>query len=225
MKVDFEGVNMISCGNVNCYVIRGKSGDILIDTGTADYRNEIEVWLHNYNVKLIVITHGHNDHIGNAAYFAELCGARIAMSEDDISLAKCNISRNIYAVGILGKAMKKALFKRMENAAESFDVALPLKDGMALGEELGIKDCKAVKLDGHTKGSFGILHVKDLYIGDAAMNRKEPSFPAICESPAAARRSLDRVKEISPKRIFFGHGQPIEGSGSKYRNMFVRKFL
>ncbi len=224
MKLD--GVNMISCGRNNCYVIMGKKGDMLIDTATPQYRNEIEMWLTNYNVKLIVITHGHNDHIGNAAYFADLLGAKIAMSEEDISLAEDNLSRHIYPVGVFGKIMKKiTLAHSKNNFAVLFNVNIPLEDGTVLGEELGITDCKAVRLDGHTKGSFGILHGKDLYIGDAAMNFIEPSFPAICESPKAARRSLDRVKEISPERIFFGHGDPIEGSGSKYRNMFIKKIL
>lgn len=223
--MDFEGVNMISCGNVNCYIIRGMSGDVLIDTGTPDYRDEIEVWLHNYNVKLIVLTHGHNDHIGNAGYFSGLLNAKIAMSAYDVPLAKNNLARKFYAVGIRGKIMEKASVKLMKSMAEYFDTDIFLSDDMTIGEEYGIENCKAIKLDGHTKGSFGILHGKDLYIGDAAMNYTEPLFPALCESPAAARRSLDRVKDISPERIFFGHGAPIEGRGPKYRNMFSKKFL
>ena len=60
--MNLSGVNMITCGHVNCYVIRGSSGDILIDTGTAEYREAVEAWLCNYNVRLIFLTHGHNGH-------------------------------------------------------------------------------------------------------------------------------------------------------------------
>ena len=225
IKMDLDGINMISCGNFNCYVIRGESGEILIDTAVPDYRDEIEVWLHNYNVKLIVLTHGHNDHIGNAGYFAELLGAKTAMSADDVSLAENSSSRKFYPVGIKGQIMKTVISRSKHNMPEHFHTDIFLTDGMDIGKEYGIDDCKAIKLDGHTKGSFGILHGKDLYIGDAAMNYGAPSFPAICESPKAARNSLEKVREIAPERIFFGHGAPIEGKGPKYRNMFSKKFL
>ena len=47
---------------VNCYVIRGENGDMLIDTGMEKYRDYIESWLTHYNIKLILLTHGHYDH-------------------------------------------------------------------------------------------------------------------------------------------------------------------
>ncbi len=205
MKLD--GVNMIFCGNTNCYVIRGENGDILIDTGLPKYRDEIETWLMNYNVKLIAITHGHNDHIGNAAYFSELYGAPIAMSVYDIGLAENNLLHKIYAVNAMGKILLTASKKLLNTQSEQFDVGILLEDGMDIGQEFGV-ECKAIQFDGHTRGSFGFLCGKDLYIGDAAMNYIKPGFPSICESPKAARVSIEKVKTLSPERIFFGHGNP-----------------
>ena len=220
--MDYTNVNMITCGRDNCYIIRGETGDILIDTCTSEYRDEIEVWLENYNVKLITITHGHMDHIGNAAYFAELCGAKIAMGAEDSELAENKHIRKLYAMGVRGMVIKKATEMPPKSLPEPFKADIFLEDGMTIGEELGIEDCKAVSLEGHTKGSFGILHGKDLYVGDAAMNFVSPSFPAICESPARARKALEKIKELSPERIFFGHGEPIEAKGPKYRKMFIK---
>ena len=220
--MDYRNVNMITCGNGNCYIIRGKRGDILIDTCMREFRNEIELWLENYNVKLIVLTHGHFDHIGNAAYFAELYDARIAMSADDAGLSENKRIRRTYAMGIRGMVLKKATEMPLEVIPEPFKADIFLEDGMALGEEFGIENCTAVSLEGHTKGSFGILHGNDLYVGDAAMNFVSPSFPAICESPVRARKALEKIKAISPERIFFGHGDPIMGKGPEYRKMFTK---
>lgn len=216
-----DGVNMITCGNDNCYVIRGENGDMLIDTGSSEYRDEIEIWLRNYNIRLIVLTHGHNDHIANAAYFKRTLGADIAMSVHDAKLARDNSIHRLYNIGLRGLAVGSLSRGLMREKAESFETDIFLEDNMPVGELCGI-DCKAVRLDGHTKGSFGIMQGIDLYVGDAAMNFVSPSFPAICESPRAARRSLEKIRELSPERIFFGHGNPIEGKSSGYRKMFEK---
>lgn len=223
--MDLTNVNMITCGNGNCYIIRGEKGDILIDTGMPEFRDEIETWLTNYNVKLIVLTHGHFDHIGNAAYFSELYGVPIAMGADDSELAENKKVRRLYAMSVRGMVIKKATETPLEILPEPVKADIFLEDGMTIGEEFGITDCKAVSLEGHTKGSFGILHGKDLYLGDAAMNFISPSFPNICESPVRARKALEKIKELSPERIFFGHGSPIEGKGPKYRKMFIKSIF
>ncbi len=219
--MNLDNVNLINCDNTNCYIIRGKDGDILVDTGIPKYRDEIETWLLNYNVKLIVLTHGHNDHIGNAAYFSELYGAPIAMSKYDEALAEDNLCRNFYSVGATGKLVAALSKKTMSKRSELFEVSIYLEDGMELGKEFDA-DCKAIKLDGHTKGSFGFMNGTDLYLGDAAMNYIVPSFPVICESPKAARASLEKIKTLKTERIFFGHGSPIETKSAAYRRMFIK---
>lgn len=219
--MDLTNVNLINCDNTNCYIIRGTDGDILVDTGISKYRDEIETWLLNYNVKLIVLTHGHNDHIGNAAYFSELYGAPIAISKDDELLAEDNLCRHFYSVGAAGKVVAALSKKPMSQRSELFEVSIYLEDGMELGKNFGA-DCKAIKLDGHTKGSFGFISGTDLYLGDAAMNYISPSFPAICESPKAARASLEKIKAFKTERIFFGHGSPIETNSASYRRMFLK---
>ena len=220
--MNYEGVNMITCGHGNCYVLRGKRGDILIDTCTKEYRGEMEVWLHNYDIRLIVLTHGHIDHIGNAAYFSRLYGADIAMCVYDMKLARDNNIHRFYGIGAAGKLLAAASKKGMEKTrAESFGIDVFLDDGMPLGEVFGA-DCTAVRLDGHTKGSFGVLCGSDLYVGDAAMNFIGPSFPLICESPKAARKSLERIRALKPKRIFFGHGKPVEAGTNAHRRLFLR---
>lgn len=219
--MNLDNVNLINCDNTNCYIIRGTDGDILVDTGIPKYRDEIETWLLNYNVKLIVLTHGHNDHIGNAAYFSELYGTPIAMSRYDELLAEDNLCRHFYSVGAAGKIVAALSKKTMSQRSELFEVSIYLEDGMELGKDFGA-DCKAVKLDGHTKGSFGFLNGTDLYLGDAAMNYIKPSFPLICESPKAARASLEKIKTLKTGRIFFGHGEPIETKSAAYRRMFIK---
>ena len=53
-----KGLNMMTCGGNNCYVVRGAKGDILIDTGAAADRFEIEAWLRGFDIGLINHTQG-----------------------------------------------------------------------------------------------------------------------------------------------------------------------
>lgn len=215
-----DGINMITCGVENLYVLRGENGDILIDTGTEEDRDAIEIWLREYNIKRIVLTHGHNDHIGNAAYLAKLFGAEIAMSKFDAALARHNRLHRVYYTGLRGKVIWEASRELFDSFSEPFDTDIFLEDGMDIGKDLGI-DCKAVRLDGHTKGSFGIMHGRDLYAGDALMNFLFPSYSLICESPKAAKETLYKIAALSPERIFFGHGKPIEAGSFGYKKLFA----
>lgn len=223
--MNLEGVNLINCDNTNCYIIRGADGDILIDTGIPKYRDEIETWLLNYNVKLIALTHGHNDHIGNAAYFSELYDVPIAMSRYDIKLAENNLCRPFYTVGISGKVSKLISKKSMSKQAECFAVDYLIGDGDVIGREAGV-EVKVVSLQGHTKGSIGFLYNGDLYVGDAVSNHIQPCFPYMCESPKEARKSIEKIHTIRPKRIFFGHGEPLATEHNpKYMNLFRKNIL
>ena len=62
-------------GRVNCYLIRTAAGHVLIDTGGSNARKELHRELESAgctpgSLKLVILTHGDFDHIGNAAYFA-----------------------------------------------------------------------------------------------------------------------------------------------------------
>lgn len=209
--IAYKGINMITCGHVNCYIIRGEKGDILIDTGTPDFRGIIETWLFNYHVTLIILTHGHNDHIGNAAYFSELFGAPIMISPYDMRLCRSNLSRRSYALTAAGRLMMTANNAVMQKKSELFSPDIFAADDMELSP-YGI-DGRIINLEGHTKGSIGVLCSSslgcDLYVGDAVMNMIRPSMPMIAESPKQAHRTVRRIMALSPDRILSGHGKPV----------------
>jgi len=68
-----QEIRTIYFGWVNCYLIKSDTGYILIDTGFSTKRTDLEKKLESAgcqpgNLKLIVITHGDFDHIGNCTY-------------------------------------------------------------------------------------------------------------------------------------------------------------
>jgi hydroxyacylglutathione hydrolase len=68
-------------GSVNCYLVKIDGGYVLIDTGSSNRRSELESALESAgckpgNLKLIVITHGDFDHVGNTACLREKFASR-----------------------------------------------------------------------------------------------------------------------------------------------------
>ena len=86
----FAGFEM---GTVNCYLIKTYADHILIDTGFPSTRTDLERKLEDAGcrpgaLKLIVMTHGDQDHTGNGAYLREKYGAKIAMHRDEIAVVE-----------------------------------------------------------------------------------------------------------------------------------------
>ena len=63
-------LKIIKCGGVNCYLLSDGGSSVLIDTATFKYREKLYEICKRENVRLVVLTHGHPDHTGNAAFLA-----------------------------------------------------------------------------------------------------------------------------------------------------------
>ena len=202
---------MIECGGVSCYIVKGKNGDVLIDTGREQYRDHIETWLMNYNVKLIILTHGHASQVQNAAYFSKLYNAPIMASPLDMSLVSDSSSRPYYITNPWGHILKKRKDMNMRMHMNSFEPDICVEEGTDLSP-YGI-DGVIVNLEGHTRGSIGVLCKSsvgyDLYAGDAVANLPFHMFPMTAESPLRAREAIERIIDLAPDRILVSHGKPI----------------
>ncbi len=72
---------------------------IVLDTGWAEGEREGLVELldeYGYQVKGIICTHAHIDHIGNNAFFKEKYNALIAMSRDEARICSSMINLKMY---------------------------------------------------------------------------------------------------------------------------------
>ena len=140
----------------NLYVIKGKNGDVLIDTGFIGMKRALKRWLDKFNIKLVILTHAHVDHTWNAAYLKNLYKCKLALSKDDIE----NIdNRNIKSTPSTNK--HKNWTKLMNFGMKKF-IPQKYKIDMKLNNNQIIKkyglDLKIVSLPGHTDGSIGVLY-------------------------------------------------------------------
>lgn len=198
-------------GSVNCYLIKNGSSYVLIDTGSSNQRGEIKKELDKAkcqpgDLKLIVLTHGDFDHIGNAAHLREKFGCPIALHSDDLEMAEHG---NMFAnrkqpnilirtlISMLSRFDKKDWFKPdvfIEDGYDFFSFGFP---------------AKTLSIPGHSMGSIGILTTNDdLICGDLFENQKKPSLNGIMDDMVAAKASVEKLKKYKINTVYPGHGRP-----------------
>lgn len=214
MSQEIRTINLnlpMRTGSVNCYLIESEAGFILIDTGGRNRRNDLEIELTNAGcqpgvLKLIILTHGDFDHIGNAAYLREKFAAQIAMHRDDLGMAQYgDMFWNRKSSNALIRKLAPILYRFPKS--ERFEADLYIDDRYDLSPyEL---DARAIYIPGHSKGSIGVLtSAGDLFCGDLLENLSSPAFNAIMDDPATAQASLEKLKSLAIGTVYPGHGKP-----------------
>ncbi|MBN2470247.1 MAG: MBL fold metallo-hydrolase [Anaerolineae bacterium] len=197
--------------SVNCYLLQGSGGFVLIDTGMPGRRRAIETALYQAgcqpgNLALIILTHGDLDHTGNAAYFRQKFGGQIAMHAADAGMVEHG---DMFANRQPPNAIMRALFARFFSlhAPDRFTRDITLADGTDL-TPLGL-DATAIHLPGHSLGNTGILTgTGDLFCGDLLANTSRPALWSIIDDAEAAQASIEKLRALVVQTVYPGHGRP-----------------
>ena len=223
----------IDLNGVNCYLGREDDNYILFDTGghlffdkKFDNRREAIVnELKKYgcnedNLKLIVLTHGDNDHVTNAPYLRKKYNTRIAMHSADEALVnnpemeklmenckyRSAVNRFVF---LFMKSLIKKLIRKYLKDYESFRPDILIDEGFNLSE-FGFHG-KIIHIPGHTRGSIGIITDSgDFISGDIFANTKKvESAPNFCDFKELLK-SIMRINSLKIKTIYPGHGNPFD---------------
>src|SRR5262252_10347388 len=127
LKRVIEGVHLVAMGTANAYLIDGQDGLTLIDAGFPDKEVAVVEALRELGrspdqLKHLILTHGHPDHIGSAAAIVRETGARTYMHPLDIRLAETGgpFRPMRGAPGLFGQALCKLFYhpdERLEPVA------------------------------------------------------------------------------------------------------------
>jgi hydroxyacylglutathione hydrolase len=207
----------IALGFDQCYVLRG-DGVIAVDAGAPKkgktfVRGLERASVRPEDVQLIVLTHGHWDHVGSAREFKSITGAKLALHEREVSWLEQSLTPLSPGVTLWGRtfsSLHKLFMPFISVPAARVD--LPLGDeGLSLND-YGIPG-RILHTPGHTLGSVSILlDTGEAFVGDLAMNRfplrVTPGLPIFAEDPEAVIQSWRSLLEQGATTVYPAHGRP-----------------
>ena len=210
-------IHPIKLGVARCYVIRAE-GTILIDGGAPKKAKNFMKGIETLSIKpedirLIVITHGHWDHIGSAKEIKEITGAKIALHRNEKDWLEKSLKPLPPAVTLWGHIFAKimAIFVPLIHVpAAGVDVVLG-------DEELSLADYgipgRIIPTPGHSMGSVSVLlETGDAFVGDLAMNgfplRFGPGLPIFAEDLQKVKKSWQLLLDKGAKTVYPAHGKP-----------------
>lgn len=207
-------IKVIDLGGVNCYLIKANDSYLLIDTGFSNKRTALETELKSVgcqpgNLKLIVLTHGDSDHVGNGAYLRAKYGAPIAMHRSELEAIQKGdpaLSKKLKP-NLTGIMMRILLSFFTLKASDRFMPDIFVDDGYALSAH-GF-DAQVLHLPGHSNGSIGVLTREgDLFCGDLLANRSRPAPGLGIFDTVEFGASIEKLKALNVKIVYPGHGRP-----------------
>ncbi len=193
----------------NCYIVYSEEDKaaIVVDPGgdADDLINKIID--NNLDLKYIVLTHGHGDHIGGVMSIKDRFNVPILIHEEDAELLES---------GELNLSSKMAM-KEVELKSDK-----TLKDGDSIS--FGNLEAKVIHTPGHTKGGICLLISNALFTGDTlfkgSIGRSDlygGDFDALISSIKG------KLLQLSDETIVYpGHGGQSSIGYEKKTNHFLR---
>ncbi len=170
------------------------------------------------DIKQVVITHAHPDHMQCLAEIVSMSSAKVMIGKEDADVMSG--ARPIpIPKGPIGLVFRM-LAPMMRFEPVPVDVGL--KDGDTVDVLGGLK---VVSLKGHTPGNIGLVHPSSgiMFSSDTVSNRKDRLGPPALykQNEEECFRAIQRLSELNIEIMLPGHGPPIRPNASKK----VRTFL
>ena len=165
----------IPLGVDHCYVLQDK-GCIVIDGGMPNQIDKFKKGLGKLpiepgDVQLILLTHGHWDHIGSARDIKEYTGAQLALHQREKDWLEKSLKTLPPGVTRWGRTFVRIMAMFMSSVhVPPTKVDMVLGDGEVSLTQYGIPG-KIVPTPGHSGGSVSVLlESGEAFVGDLAMN-------------------------------------------------------
>ena len=215
-------VSILPFGMVNCHLIIGQHGCVVVDTGLPGSTTKIGKALTRHglsfaDIRLIVITHAHVDHAGSGAELRELSGAPIVAHRGDLCHYTQEKPMTFCATGWFGRLFLKTGLIRQPYVPFVPDILLDHDARLDLAP-YGIEGVVS-HTPGHTDGSISIaLAGNAAMVGDliasgvllgGLVRTGHAQRPPFEDDPRATAAALQGLVDAGVEHFYMGHGGPL----------------
>ncbi len=200
IKVGFLGTN--------CYLVSDSSGECaIVDPGDSADKILNVIEEKGYNVRYILLTHGHFDHIGAVDEVAKKTGAKIAIHGNDAALLTGSESQR-FSHGV------------------SISPSLPTTY-ISSGQEITVGELcfKIMHTPGHTPGGVIYFCGDAMFTGDTLFKDFVGRTDLAGGDTKKMKESLAKINEITEDyRVFPGHDSATTLGTEQKTNPYLRSF-
>jgi len=211
----------------NVYLLVTGDDLLLVDTGMPGEADRIARQMQEQGYSLselrtIVLTHAHVDHVGTAAVLARRSGAQVLAHSREVPYIER--TQSMPAASRLWRILGW-LSERMMGRQSASQVNRALEDGETIDVLGGLQ---VIHTPGHTPGSICLYQAERqlLFVGDTLFNRNPMSDRRGLQLPPsmlildrdALHASVRRLAALQVQVLCAGHGDPIlDGAGDEIR--------
>lgn len=213
---------------VYCYLIQGKDGWDLVDTG-LNYAAAREVWqdafaqlqLEPQHIRAIYLTHFHPDHFGLAGWMQQWTGAPVYLSTEDLQMVnrvwgaesmQAKRIRELYLQNGVPEELAQQIMEHMEHLNKQVHPLPEIKPFEQQEVVLGDETWQVIHTPGHSDGHLCFYHAGDrlLIAADHILAKITPNislWPGCRSNPLQDYLlSLQKMMGLDVERVLPGHG-------------------
>ncbi len=209
-----DNIFPIRLGSCTTYYLKTPTGGVLIDAGNANKVNHLNSVLLAHemelsDIKLIILTHTHHDHVGSLAELKRRTNAQILVHSTEAGFLRAG--RTPLPKGTM------VWTRIMVSVGRLFQVGAydPVEPDMLVEHDISLRflgiDAMLMPTPGHTLGSISIMYKKKYaFVGDNMFNiRPETVYPPFANHPQMLLQSWRRYLDGPCSTFFPAHGKPI----------------
>ena len=181
----------LSFCDTNCYIVASDEGNAALIDAPDDATYILEqLDFYNLTLKMILLTHGHFDHIGAAADLQDETGCEVYIHTDDLQMVK-------------GDSSAKGGFPGIGNI-RSVDNVTPVTDDSVI--KLDEIEFDVLHTPGHTPGSVCYIAGNVMFSGDTLFARSIGRTDMPGGDMNKMEQSLEKIKDLGGDlTVYPGH--------------------